>query len=455
MIEFVFRARYLTVVSKQSLWFDLYYITLYLLSDINVPDLAVDFFENDTPHGYAKRFMWMRHLQAFVGKTQSCQLNTIIYDGFAGAGVYSNAWDEDIAKYGSPLIAVRVSIEHFIIKGKLINRFNARASIEAGPNDGVADYRMTNYSIRVYLVEGNISNFNKLVKNVGIIFNLYAIKFIRKKRSTDCVEIFSADDRISISCRVSHERFENVDPPHIFASDRLVAFIDPFGYTHIPMSHVSKFVGFGKEIYINYMSQYVNRFFDVNEEGMQQIFGMDKAAIESRLLNYKSDRLDNCVSLYKDILKEKCTKDTFLLSFEMRNLFNVRLYHMIFISCHEKGLEVMKEAMNRGSQEKDSFSLSDFKILKRGQNMNLKNGQDDDEVARVIYERFYGEVSVSIKTVRNFVIHDTIFVWRKGTLKNLYVNNKITNVLSATGQPPQRRGTFPDRTEWFLTFAAS
>lgn len=455
MIEFVFRARYLTVVTKQSLWFDLYYITLYLLSDINVPDLAVDFFENDTPHGYAKRFMWMRHLQAFVGKTQSCQLNTIIYDGFAGAGVYSNAWDEDIAKYGSPLIAIRVSIEHFITKGKLINRFNPRVSIEVGPNDGVADYRMTNYSIRVYLVEGNISNFNKLVKNVGIIFDLYAIKFIRKKRSTDCVEIFSADDSISISCRVSHEKFENVDPPHIFASDRLVAFIDPFGYKHIPMSHVSKFVGLRKEIYINYMSQFVNRFFNVDEEGVQKLFGMAKADIESRLLPYTSDRLDNGMALYKDILKEHCGTEAFALSFEMRNIYNTRLYHMIFISCHEKGLEVMKEAMNAGTQNPTCFALSDFLISKKGQKMNLRNGQKDEDVAPVIFERFKSNQSVSIKTVRNFVIHDTIFVWRKGTLKNLCVNNKITNVLSAAGQHPQRRGTFPDHTEWFLTFAAS
>lgn len=181
---------------------------------------------------------------------------------------------------------------------------------------------------------------------------------------------------------------------------------------------------------------------------------MDKAEIDIEMLKYPSDRLDNGMSLYKDVLKDYCNTDAFALSFEMRNIFNVRLYHMIFISCHEKGLEAMKEAMNRGSQNRTCFALSDFLISKKGQQMNLQNGQVDADVAGVIFERFNGDRSVSIKTVRNFVIHETIFVWRKGPLKILNGDKRIASVVSRNGEYPKRKKTFPDHTEWFLTFAA-
>lgn len=414
---------------------------------------AVDFFsKDDAPHGYAKRFMWMRYLQAFVAKTQY-KYNTLIYDGFAGAGVYGDKLSDDIAKYGSPLIAMHVSIQYFIRKNKTSHSFLPCLPQYISYSVVHRNRQMEKYRIQLYLVEKEKKYFKGLVKNVIIVFSSYKINCIKITRSPDCVEIFSDDDSISLACRISCKIFEYVDPPVVSASDRLVSFIDPFGFTQIPMSHVQKFVGLRKEIFINFMSQFVNRFLDVNEQGMQLLYGMDKAKIELRLLRYTSDRLENGMSLYKDILKENCNTKAFPLSFEMRDKRNHRLYHMIFISCHEKGFEAMKEAMNRGTQDQRKFVLSDFLISKKGQTMNLGNGQEESIVAEVIFQKFKDKRQpVSIHNVIDFVVHHTIFVWRKKPLKVLLKDRRITRVVDCNGKEPKRKRTFPDGTEWFLTF---
>lgn len=425
-----------------------------------------DFFANDTPHGYVKRFMWKRYLQSFVAKTQQKEkYHTLIYDGFAGAGVYSDEWHDDIAKYGSPLIALRVSINYFIKNNQ--NCKGLRFEPTQDDNEQfVADnqsLQIKNCMIQVYLVEKDETNFKKLAKNVGLMFRSYKIPFIRRPHSScssKYIEIISEDVNVSLGCCLKCDDFEKVGPPAMVDKDRLVALIDPFGYTQIPMSHVQKFVGSGKEVFINFMSKFVNRFFDVQGEQMQNLFGLNKRELESRLSHtrHNSDSFENRISLYKDILKEKSDKTSYALSFLMKCISNARLYHMIFISCHEKGFEAMKEAMNTCSQDPREFLLSDFLILKKGHQMNLQNGQVDTDVADVIFQNFKGKVSVSIKTVREFVLYETIFVWRKRPLKVLCDNGKIEKVVNNDNKSPNIRGTFPDTDcmkqpiEWYLTF---
>lgn len=416
-----------------------------------------DFFLNDTPHGYIKRFMWKRYLQSFVPKTQNSRYHTLIYDGFAGAGVYSNKWSEDIAKYGSPLIALRVSINYFINSSPycMDNRFQPCNVYEEHSGTDNPDLQMKNCKIQVYLVEKDKKIFKELVKNVRLMFSSYEIQILIRKHSKKYIEIISADDNVSLGCCLKCDDFEKVDPPAMVDNDRLVAFIDPFGYTQIPMSHVQKFVGSKKEIFITFMSKFVNRFFEVQAEQMQKLFGLNTREIDLRLSHprYNSDRIENRISLYKDILKEKSDRTPYALSFLMKCISNGHLYHMVFVSCHEKGFEAMKEAMNTCSQDPSAFLLSDFLILKKGQNMNLQNGQDNTDVAEVIFQNFKGR-RVSMKTVREFVLHETIFVWRKKPLKILVHDGRIERVVNDNNMPPRKRGTFPDtdNTEWYLTF---
>ena len=61
----------------------------------------------------------------------------------------------------------------------------------------------------------------------------------------------------------------------------------------------------------------------------------------------------------------------FLLTFEMRNEGNVRLYHMIFITQHMKGLKAMKEAVVKDTQEPRQFSMSDYKVVRKKEQLDL------------------------------------------------------------------------------------
>lgn len=430
------------------------------LIDMNTPmqdpqQPAPDFFKSDTPHGYVKRLMWMKHLQAFVAKTQNSGYTTLIYDGFAGAGLYPDSHNEplDIANYGSPIIALRVSIQRFIKVLKLHNRF-----IPCFQNP-VLEYTVNNRQmgdckVQIYLVEANKSNCDELVQNVQMVFRSYQIHYI-VIHFPAYLEVLSNVDWIPVGCRIYHNIFENVDPPTVTERDRLVTFIDPFGYTQTPMYHVEKFLGSRKEIFINFMSPYVNRFFTRNEDGMCKLFGMDIIQIPCLPPPYYPvDRIEHMMSLYKDILKGKCDRKAYALSFEMRNISNRRAYHMIFISCHEKGFESMKEAMNTCSQNPTKFILSDFSIIRKNEEINLQNGQIDADVAKAIFQKFIGKNMVSIEIVRQYVLHDTLFVWRKTPLKILCDKGKITNVVDKNGAPPKRRGTFPGDKIWFLTFSS-
>jgi len=54
----------------------------------------------------------------------------------------------------------------------------------------------------------------------------------------------------------------------------------------------------------------------------------------------------------------------------------------------------MKESTVCGTQKQASFSLSDYKILRKGIEMSLKNDQDNSLVADAIYKIFQGCVDV-------------------------------------------------------------
>ena len=94
--------------------------------------LSREFFRDPgRPHGRVKRIMYKKYLQAFIPVTQS-YYNTVIIDGFAGAGRYGEDWPEEIDAYGSPLIALMVSLNHFFHKrhGKTLEWGDIMAGIK-------------------------------------------------------------------------------------------------------------------------------------------------------------------------------------------------------------------------------------------------------------------------------------------------------------------------------------
>ena len=164
--------------------------------------------------------------------------------------------------------------------------------------------------------------------------------------------VSSSDENIPVGCKITNASFENVGVPTIDSRDILASFIDPYGFIQIPMEKIKEFAGRNKDIFINLMSQHVNRFKDVGKDGLEKLFGLKYEKIYKRLSSYQSKAIENVAKLYMDVLEEQ-TGVQYSLSFEMRNKMNVPLFHMIFASDHTAGFNSMKEAMNRGTQSQD------------------------------------------------------------------------------------------------------
>ncbi|XP_031552933.1 uncharacterized protein LOC116290091 [Actinia tenebrosa] len=419
-----------------------------------MPTSAQSFFENDPPHGKVKRVMWFKYLQAFVAKTQQSTSvgKTIICDVFAGRGVYDNNWSSTFTDYGSPLIALRAAIGYFVHRNNLPNNFEP--IIDANP-DYTEDETsfLGEYKINLYFVEQNRNNYESLVDNIILFFNFHGINVIKSLPASNRACVSSMDEDFPIRCNICKCKFEDFPAPALHDNTRMVTFIDPFGFVMIPWQRVSDFVGEHKELYINLMTSFMHRLFTQNRDRIGEVFGMEPDVLETFRNDDESDFVNTLADLYVEKLRES---SDYALTFEMKDIRNRRLYHLIFATSHIKGLKAMKESFNRGTQEQNTFSLSDYKILKNDipLDLDLRNKQKPMQVANVIFDKFWGERYVRIRDIEDFVWLKTPYVYRKKPLAILERGGKIENVVDTSFRSAgRRRRTFPDHTEWLISFA--
>lgn len=416
-----------------------------------VVKLEAAFFDKDTPHGFVKRFIYMRYLQRFIASTQQSKydLVTKIYDVSAGAGRYSKEWPAEIEKYGSPLIALHVAICHFKWKKKLSNKFEPS-------EDPLKIQERTNllskYYVKLHLIEKDSKLFEKLVENIKYLFMFYNIEIHVLVGESRIHTVASQDKNFPISVTLQNDEFSKIKPV-LDDKECMTTFIDLFGFSQAPFDKVKDYCGLYKSVYINFLSSFVNRFLDKdsNRDNVEKSFGMEFKQIETHVSKIeKKQRRSALVDLYMSNLET-----SYGLTFEMLQSRNAPLYDLIFVTNNEKGFISMKEAFNRGTQSYTSkFTFSDFYVVKKNQTINPKNGQDDKDVACVLFEKFKGEKNISIKTIEKFLLHETIFVWRIKPLNILQKDARIVEVKDKTGNlSPTKRGTFPKRTEWFISFA--
>ena len=103
-------------------------------------------------------------------------------------------------------------------------------------------------------------------------------------------------------------------------------------------------------------------------KAIQNRFGMSHDEYEARMESYlvKTTTLVNLPNYTKISWRKRHV--SFLLN---EGYWRCILYHLVFTGYREKGFEIMKEAMNRGTQEEDRFSLSDYNIITKGQVFSL------------------------------------------------------------------------------------
>lgn len=343
------------------------------------------------PITHAKHVILKRYLGAWFPILQSWRVLNYI-DGFAGPGIYSKG------EKGSPLIAIETAINHKI-------NITAKSNfifIEMDPE-------------RKRMLE------RVLNENISDIPDNFRIAVIAGKFE-------------DVMSSILKKTKGNLAPTFVF--------IDPFGLKGFPIKLIKKLLEVRVcEVLITFMCDFASRFCtEYDDSVLDGVFGTEEWK-KSKDMDSIEERSKFLIQLYEQQLKDVPDVE-YVKSFEMERNNRV-LYHLVFATKNIKGLEVMKEAMWKvdpsgqykfsrkiDSGQKIVFDFSDKKhwIEKAGEN---------------IFTRFKGEIT-NIDVIKEFIISETDYPFRKEILKHLGQTKRIINVERREKDKPLRANTFPD-----------
>ncbi len=444
------------------------------------------FFGKDSNHGFAKRVILHKTLQGWF-RYYYCEgfKRTCYIDGFSGAGQYGygyttvNDTDEGdkpkhhvrttntnvICKYGSPLIALHnvqdtfMTLDRALRKQEFWKEVTTDELVRAGRNnmewiDLLGGANMARYRppfkadlVMVEPDEERLTQLRNTMQQRDPIDDLYDHSIMRYWPHY-------VHDTFQEASEMIEDRFlqkKYMHPLRGLVSIPTFAFLDPFGYSQIPMSIVKNYLGEQRTVLINVMIGFMNRFkkLENHKPIINELYGcMDWQDISEGL--EPAERYKRYAKLYERQLKQNGA--TYTLSFAMRDARNILKYYMIFGTNDFRILKTAKEALNKVTQERNCFKFSAYYIKTNQRELEWKNEQDPNDEAAVIWKDFEGEDFVSVEDIECYVYKsDTPYVHRKKSLKLLYKEGKLSYV---EGCQPPRKGTFPHNQGVFVRFAS-
>lgn len=267
----------------------------------------------------AKHAVLEQYLGTF-GKVLGRKAGALFYvDGFAGKGRH------DTGAEGSPLIAMRVADE---LAGK-----------------GLAPMHLA-------FIEADPANYRNLVNEVGQLKN----------------QLSSVQPPILVHGKFEDEIF-NVLRQGPKGRGATFIFVDPFGYSDIPMNLIVELAkDRWRELFITFMSKHLDRFMsdETKDETRDRVFDSP----EWRNCNGQND----LVRLYARILQTRlrtlgCT--TYVFPCEVAVSASRGLYHLLHV-CHDpKGREAMEKAV---------YSTGKLRAWQSGSQALLTNPQIEKEI---------------------------------------------------------------------------
>jgi len=219
------------------------------------------------------------------------------------------------------------------------------------------------------------------------------------------------------------------------------AFIDPFGATGVPFTHVTEILKHRScEVLINLDSDGIGRLvaaqsIERNKEHLDAIFGG----------NMWKDRLDphapmltlcaQVLALYKERLRS-LPNVNYTFAFAMKSKQGTLNYHLVFASQRAIGLKKMKEAM-KAVDKSGSYSFSDDTVGQR----RLWDFSDPEQPANRMLAQLGGSWR-AYKDFDDFALNETPFENPKSMLQHLKSNGKTEiqwlGEPSKTGFPEER-----------------
>lgn len=347
------------------------------------------------PHTDAKHRILEEYLKAWFAILTRYQLRVIYIDGFAGPGIYEKG------EMGSPIIALKCLMDHSL---DLCNRNGAEFLFIFIESDAK----------RAETLKQEIAkNFPSLPQNVKI-------KIQHGNFETTMKSLLDAVESNN----------KNLAPTF--------AFIDPFGYSGLPLYLIKRILAFSKcEVFINFAYDGINRFIettDKREEVFDNLFGTEEWR-EIRNIKDPEIRNRNLTALYTKQLKNV---SKYVRSFEMINNLNKVSYYLYFATNHIRGFEAMKTAMWR-VDPRGTFRFADTTDVNTKFLSSFMGDTKYTDQAEVIYSQFKGQTATRTQ-IENFCIEETAFpTFWSNSLKILENAGQLT-----VTTPRKRKGTYPD-----------
>lgn len=355
-------------------------------------------------HTLAKHEILGRYLDGWYPTLSSYGDKLIYFDGFAGRGRYN---DDSV---GSPIIALRRLLDHTYFP-----RLAAREFV-------------------FYFVEKNKANFDSLQREVDFLRE--EIGGWPKNVSVTCVQGRFDQTAQSIVDFLKAEKARMAP---------VLAFIDPFGYSGIPMALMAEFVASpASEVFVNFMVGHVQRFIarDGQESAMSSLFGIDRETILEGLDASGQPRVEYLRDVYKSEM-ERQLGFRYVRGFEMKNITGNVGYYLFHGTNHPKGVELMKDAMWKADPT-GGFSFSSRQAIDPQGTLDFEVDVSPCEDA--IMRAFSGRKNVPGPEIKDWCVTGTDYLPRHVTaaLKSLEARRMITVHRPPNGQfGPRSRVDFP------------
>lgn len=353
------------------------------------------------PHTLAKHDLLRSYLKAwFPILAQGKNSRVIFLDGFAGPGVYKDG------QQGSPIIAIETLVKH--------------TSFE----------RLRDTYFEFIFVEERADRYTSLERELSQFWDRYP-----------------GGKPTNISITLHNSGFVSVAKQLISTSHLqqypVLAFIDPFGWSGVPMNTISALLSSGQsEVLFNFAYDSVNRFVDDKRPEISRhfpsLFGTYREEHREARTLKGEERKTYLHDLYLKQLK-KTGGFSYTRSFEMIDKKRGRTaYYLMFGTRHHRGLEVMKDAM----WSLDPVSGRGFSGFAGDQQMLFEPEPDMVPLRSALVKRF-DNTRVLVDYVERFVIEHTDFksTHYKGVLKELEIDGTIGCLT-----PRAKRYTYPPGT---------
>jgi three-Cys-motif partner protein len=357
-------------------------------------------------HTKAKHELLRRYLGAWFPILASRGYNrrVVFLDGFAGPGIYK------AGEPGSPIIALQTLVEHPHFQ------------------------RWTATEFRFLFIESEQDRFRSLEAEISRLWGSRA---------------GGRPQNINVS--VTHGEFAEVAQEIIDALSEqkkalapTLAFIDPFGWSGVPMTLIRDLLSFDRcEVLFNFMFDSVNRFVaDGRPEiarHFAELFGT-YGGEHAKAANLSGEqRKEFLAALYAQQLQD-VAGFTHVRKFELIDTDRGRTaYFLMFGTRHRTGLRVMKDAM----WALDPVGGAMFAGSTGNQEVLFQPEPDFGPLRNAILERFRSE-TVDVDQIEAFVIDETDYKashYKKQVLRELEEDGLLTCVSDR-----KRRFTYPSGT---------